>query len=358
MPPERKTSKMSTTDDKNESLTSSAGSAVSTRVSPTAGLPLNRRQSHFDNLIQKAKAGQRNQQQQQPPRTSPRASGGGPTVSKIEEGNEEDDDDDEEQKQEEGREEAKLTTTSIVSTPSDVNSGARQASDGLPSPFSSSIRNEKPHRRRSKMEKQESTFFDIGNRLDDYQQCVGDDRLVQVNLRQFTYQVPVKWDRPSIKTVFNQSVCYMTYEVFRRLHLYCQRNNNKADEEEATKKETATYGDNEEGKEEDEVDEWGNKSAIDVYLPYQKKAILKDITLALEPGKTYLLLSPPGGGKTTLLKAIAGLIPHAVGIDGKPMKNKPNKSGRIEYNGVTQEVRLCLQSVQHSTCLPKSEHVA
>ena len=45
-----------------------------------------------------------------------------------------------------------------------------------------------------------------------------------------------------------------------------------------------------------------------------------------------------GGGKTTLLKAIAGLIPHSVDLAGNPMKDKPHISGKIEYNGVTKEV--------------------
>ena len=34
--------------------------------------------------------------------------------------------------------------------------------------------------------------------------------------------------------------------------------------------------------------------------------ILENVSLLLEPGKSYLLLGPPKSGKTSLLKAIAG----------------------------------------------------
>lgn len=51
-----------------------------------------------------------------------------------------------------------------------------------------------------------------------------------------------------------------------------------------------------------------------------------------------VLLLSSGGGKTTLLKAIAGHLSYALDLQGKPMKQKPHISGRIEYNGVTKEV--------------------
>ncbi|KAL3920572.1 MAG: hypothetical protein SGARI_006911, partial [Bacillariaceae sp.] len=46
------------------------------------------------------------------------------------------------------------------------------------------------------------------------------DRLVQVNLRNFSYYIPMKMDKPTVPTVFNQSVPYAAYEVVRRIHRY------------------------------------------------------------------------------------------------------------------------------------------
>jgi ABC-type glutathione transport system ATPase component len=55
---------------------------------------------------------------------------------------------------------------------------------------------------------------------------------------------------------------------------------------------------------------------------------------ALRPGSLTLLLSPPGHGKTTLLKSLAGLVPPAA-LDGPG----------ITYNGLTAP-QLAAQGVQ------------
>lgn len=169
----------------------------------------------------------------------------------------------------------------------------------------------------------ESSFRPIdleGTNLQAFQQYVGTDRLVQVNLRKYSYHVPVKMDAPSIKTVLNQSVFYAAFEFFRRVHLFCQR------EEKALQASAASPT-------------WEPVSTSDVFLPFHQKAILKDITLCFEPGKTYLILAPPGGGKTTLLKAIAGLLHVDPNPHKKKKKAQPHQTGRIEFNGVSHEVR-------------------
>jgi ABC-type multidrug transport system ATPase subunit len=57
-----------------------------------------------------------------------------------------------------------------------------------------------------------------------------------------------------------------------------------------------------------------------------RKEILKDINLVIEPGLNYLVLGPPGSGKSVLLKAIAGLL---------PLDHPFSMEGSITYNGKT-----------------------
>ena len=38
--------------------------------------------------------------------------------------------------------------------------------------------------------------------------------------------------------------------------------------------------------------------------------VLTDVNLVLRPGKMYLVLGPPLSGKTSLLKAVAGMLPQ------------------------------------------------
>jgi ABC-type multidrug transport system ATPase subunit len=55
-----------------------------------------------------------------------------------------------------------------------------------------------------------------------------------------------------------------------------------------------------------------------------KRPILKDINLVIQPGKQYLVLGPPGSGKSSLLKMIAGLM---------PVNKHHSLDGSITYNG-------------------------
>ena len=176
----------------------------------------------------------------------------------------------------------------------------------------------------------ESTFQNITpDKFEQHYLQNNQDRLVQVVLRDYSYHVPIKTDAPSIKTVLNQSVCYGAFEFFRRIHYYCQRHDN-----------TTT-------------------SAGDIILPFTKKSILSNITLCFDPGKTYLILAPPGGGKTTILKAIAGLLPTAedLFVEGKPIKDKPHESGRIEFNGVTTRVRVLLKVFEYYCYMERKRNI-
>jgi len=142
-------------------------------------------------------------------------------------------------------------------------------------------------------------------------------RLVEVRLQNLSYHVPVRMGAPSVKTVMNQSICYGAYEFFRRIGQYCKnvRSND------TTRRSSL----------------WLPRTASDILNPYDSKPILNEIDLVLKPGTTYLVLGPPGCGKTSILKAIAGrLSSHAPTKEGEdPPKNKPYLTGRVEYNGVT-----------------------
>ena len=50
--------------------------------------------------------------------------------------------------------------------------------------------------------------------------------------------------------------------------------------------------------------------------------VLKDISLKVQPGEVVAVIGPSGGGKSTLLRTMAGFLPKlsgAVSIDGKDM---------------------------------------
>jgi ABC-type multidrug transport system fused ATPase/permease subunit len=105
------------------------------------------------------------------------------------------------------------------------------------------------------------------------------DRLVQVSLRNFSYYIPMKMDKATIPTIFNQSVPYAAFEVVRRIHRYVWRD---------TQKDAPT------AVADGRTTDWTPTTVEDVVLPYSKRPVLKDINLALKPGHTYLVLGPPG----------------------------------------------------------------
>lgn len=59
----------------------------------------------------------------------------------------------------------------------------------------------------------------------------------------------------------------------------------------------------------------------DLWSGYGGRAVLRDISMALTPGKVLALLGPNGCGKSTLLKTVLGLQPKLAGeilVDGTP----------------------------------------
>ena len=55
------------------------------------------------------------------------------------------------------------------------------------------------------------------------------------------------------------------------------------------------------------------------------RVVLKDVSLALSPGRLVALVGPNGAGKTTLLRALAGLIPSEgeIEIGGQALSSLP-----------------------------------
>jgi ABC-type Mn2+/Zn2+ transport system ATPase subunit len=65
---------------------------------------------------------------------------------------------------------------------------------------------------------------------------------------------------------------------------------------------------------------------------YGGRAVLRDISFELEPGRTLCVLGPNGGGKTTLFRALVGEL--------TPLDGRVHVDGRPAYVAQTERTRL------------------
>lgn len=73
---------------------------------------------------------------------------------------------------------------------------------------------------------------------------------------------------------------------------------------------------------------------LDYVYPQRETLVLKQVTLAIEPGTTVGLIGPNGGGKTTLVKLLLGLVKPTRGdisIDGLPPEQAVRRGNIIGY---------------------------
>lgn len=71
--------------------------------------------------------------------------------------------------------------------------------------------------------------------------------------------------------------------------------------------------------------------------------ILHQASVSLVPGELRAVVGPNGGGKSTLLRALAGIWPVSAGdvwLDGKPVSQFPRKEVARRIAFVPQEQRL------------------
>lgn len=87
---------------------------------------------------------------------------------------------------------------------------------------------------------------------------------------------------------------------------------------------------------------------------YDKKNIIKNLSLAIPEGKITALIGPNGSGKSTLLKALARILPPTDGevlLDGQSIQQQPTKE-------VAKKIALLPQNSDPSLSLTVAELVS
>jgi urea transport system ATP-binding protein len=75
----------------------------------------------------------------------------------------------------------------------------------------------------------------------------------------------------------------------------------------------------------------GSLVCRDVSVSFGSTAVLRDVSLALEPGEVHVLIGPNGAGKTTLANVISGHVSAQAGtvtLDGDPLSGPPHRRAR------------------------------
>src|SRR5918994_5560025 len=81
--------------------------------------------------------------------------------------------------------------------------------------------------------------------------------------------------------------------------------------------------------------------------------VLEDVNLAIVPGEFVTIMGPSGGGKTTLMKLMLGLLEPTTGevlIDGVPLSTIGARAYREQVAAVMQEDQLLSGSVADNIC--------
>jgi len=81
--------------------------------------------------------------------------------------------------------------------------------------------------------------------------------------------------------------------------------------------------------------------------------VLEDISFIIEPGEFVTIMGPSGGGKTTLIKIMLGLLEPTSGevlIDGIPLSTMGPRSYREHVGAVMQEDQLLSGSIADNIC--------
>ena len=81
--------------------------------------------------------------------------------------------------------------------------------------------------------------------------------------------------------------------------------------------------------------------------------VLENVNLAIEPGEFVTIMGPSGGGKTTLVKIMLGLLEPTSGevlIDGVPLPTIGARAYREQVAAVMQEDQLLSGSIADNIC--------
>lgn len=92
-----------------------------------------------------------------------------------------------------------------------------------------------------------------------------------------------------------------------------------------------------------------------VYFRYAETEpfVLEDINLRIEPGGIVTIMGPSGGGKTTLIKIMLGLLEPTSGevlVDGVPLATLGLQAYRQQVSAVMQEDQLLSGSIADNIC--------